>query len=160
MVKGFNRAIGTVSAGGLALGIARLSVLSRDFEQTIIITCIFLAGCRISLSSCLLHEVLKINSNIFALNLTYQVSLLVIQNSTRPWSHMNTHSGCSCWHSVLFWFRGTIPETSSARRITGFCLLLLVQPHVWLWIYSYFQYGPGRISINWWPIISRVWQIP
>jgi len=47
--KGFNRAMGTIIAGGIAFGIAELASKTGDFTQPLLVLAIFLAGKLLSL---------------------------------------------------------------------------------------------------------------
>ncbi|KAE9467118.1 hypothetical protein C3L33_00978, partial [Rhododendron williamsianum] len=66
--KGFNRGLGTLSAGGLALSMAELSQLAGEWEEAVIVASIFITGCVNGYLKCV--EYVKVPSKI----LTYQAS--------------------------------------------------------------------------------------
>ncbi|XP_072953632.1 aluminum-activated malate transporter 9-like isoform X2 [Typha angustifolia] len=66
--KGFNRGLGTLTAGGLALGVAELSTLTGPLEEVILMISIFIVGCVCGYLQCIEYE--RIPSKI----LTYQAS--------------------------------------------------------------------------------------
>ncbi|KAK3225364.1 hypothetical protein Dsin_005226 [Dipteronia sinensis] len=47
-IKGFNHGLGTLSAGGLVLGMTELSQLTGEWEEVIVILSIFMAGATLS----------------------------------------------------------------------------------------------------------------
>lgn len=95
--KGFNRALGTISAGGIALCIAELSVLAGAMENVIIVIGMFFAGnaldClyhtpNLELLVCLLYSLLHIDLLFYSfVCLGFCASFLKLHPQMKPYEY-------------------------------------------------------------------------
>ncbi|XP_020243855.1 aluminum-activated malate transporter 9-like isoform X2 [Asparagus officinalis] len=85
--KGFNRAIGTLSAGGLALGVASLCTKAGEWEEVFIVISIFLAGEISNLSFHLLLYFFLPNSDLFLWMLGSITTFIKLYPTMKPYEY-------------------------------------------------------------------------
>ena len=67
--KGFNRALGTLSAGALSLGIAELAKLAGEFHEVVVVISIFIAGPFLERLVIFMHEYCQFEPSMIKLPL-------------------------------------------------------------------------------------------